>query len=780
MSICVTTSDADDLEAACQLAKEVKACFGWDWQIVQSNAGDVVIGAEKYAADDPRLYIEQGYRLRIGGRSIVIEAPSPTGRFYAVQTVRQLLRAAAAEAAGEAKGKAPSIPALSIRDWPAMEWRGISDDVSPGQVANVEAFRAIIRDLAYYKKNLYQPYIEDMFAFDTDPNIGATRGAITKAEMAILVEEARRNHITLCPVFECLGHQDRMLSLPENRRYAEVQDPEREPWSFSPVLPEAFQFVTSLIDEMAAATPDSPFFHIGGDESWDVGEGTSKERVAQVGKGQVHAEFFMRLAEHIQKTHKRRTLLYSDMLLQHPDALKIMPKDLIIVDWHYMPAADYPSVRKLKEAGYKDIFVSPGIWSWANFFPSYNIAFDNVTSFTMVGKREGAIGSIASSWGDDGAENLRENNWLGYALSAAVEWEPGAPGTVDSFLRRFVGAHYGVDSPALAAVLRDVGWHEMIDSRYPARLFHRTARMRKAEAPWVASMQKLTAAMKDAKQAIAAERPRVRANADQIDALDHAVRRYAFYADRELALDKMARMLEAAGSKGLDADGRAEIMRESTRLRDELVGITHEFESLWMRHRKYPRLEFNLARLQGQVAAYQNFIDRSLANELRRSPDPWGAWFWYPDPKQTTPTDPTELGDVYFVRAYSLDALPTAARVKCWADDRARVYVNGQKVLTAAYGDDPREASVAHLLKKGENIIAVEGHNDVGAAGIILEMTLRMPDGSERRLTADGDWRCTMAKVPKDWATTAPSGEGWTTPRIYGHGMIKAWDFIDW
>ena len=109
---------------------------------------------------------------------------------------------------------------MRIKDWPSLKWRGISDDISRGQVSMAEDFKNIIRELAFYKKNLYQPYIEDMFAFDSSPQVGRARGAITKSEMAEMVAEAKKYHVTLVPVFECLGHQDRLLSLPENRQYA--------------------------------------------------------------------------------------------------------------------------------------------------------------------------------------------------------------------------------------------------------------------------------------------------------------------------------------------------------------------------------------------------------------------------------------------------------------------------------------------------------------------------------------------------------------------------------
>ena len=122
---------------------------------------------------------------------------------------------------------------MTIMDYPALEWRGVSDDMSRGQVSTIEDFKSIIRQLAFYKKNLYLPYIEDMYSFNADPNIGKDRGAITKSEMEQMVLEAKKNHIVLCPVFESLGHQDRLLSLPENRKYAEIQEPDKAPVLFT-------------------------------------------------------------------------------------------------------------------------------------------------------------------------------------------------------------------------------------------------------------------------------------------------------------------------------------------------------------------------------------------------------------------------------------------------------------------------------------------------------------------------------------------------------------------
>lgn len=765
--ICVDISDPDDRYSAELLAEEVESAFGWKWEIIKSPPEKDYVFFKSYElkGDEPELFKEQGYFLRIDTDRITIEAPTTVGRFYAVQTLRQLIRTATS----------PTLTCLFIKDYPALQWRGISDDISRGQVSHIDDFLHIIRQLAFYKKNLYQPYIEDMFSFDTDPNIGRDRGHITKTEMARMVEEAKRNHIVLVPVFECLGHQDRLLSLPENRKYAEVQDPEKKPWSFSPVLPETFEFLTKLIDELASVTP-APFFHIGGDESWDIGEGTSAKLVKKIGVGRVHAQFFTRLHDYIKQKHNRLMMLYSDMLLRHPEALDFLPKDCILIDWHYGQQEDYPSVKQLKDAGFHYIIASPAIWSWNAFYPNYSYAFPNIAVFTAVAKREKILGCVTSSWGDNGAENLRENNWVGYAYSAAAEWESATPEDVDKFLKRFVAVHYGVDSPELAEALKKLGWLDYLESRYPARIFHRTPRLKPVDKEWLNKMDTLHKNMTSVRDTLSALRDRVRFNKDHLQVLDHVAQRYIYLALRDKIFDEIAHILGEKKSAYLPEFQRNKIIKGLETLRDILVHLTVEYERLWLRYNKYPKLDFNLERLQKQIAHLQKLIVLARSGELTAYAEPEAVWFWYPEPE---PTRKASKATKYFIRVIQLDKDPVFAEIKFWGDDRARVFINGEKVGEASWGNPPAVFNVLPFLKKGRNYLAVEGFNAVGAAGILLHLDIRFQDKTKLVITGDEQWFATE-KVKSKWTTSRPKGKRWKTVSLLGKGLIEPWTFLDW
>ena len=92
--ICYSAEDADDAYAADLIAREGWDCFGWYWETGSETPEKKFILLREYspAGNEPKLFLEQGYRLTIEEDKIVIEAPTAVGRFYGAQTLRQILR----------------------------------------------------------------------------------------------------------------------------------------------------------------------------------------------------------------------------------------------------------------------------------------------------------------------------------------------------------------------------------------------------------------------------------------------------------------------------------------------------------------------------------------------------------------------------------------------------------------------------------------------------------------------------------------------------------------
>ena len=90
--------------------------------------------------------------------------------------------------------------------------------------------------------------------------------------------------------------------------------------------------------------------------------------------------------------------MYGDIILEHPEILDMIPKDIEIVDWDYGDKFNYNHVKKFKDAGFK-FYVSPAVWNFTTTFPALNIALPNIQYFTRAGIEEGALGMINSQWG---------------------------------------------------------------------------------------------------------------------------------------------------------------------------------------------------------------------------------------------------------------------------------------------------------------------------------------------------------------------------------------------
>ena len=150
---------------------------------------------------DPAMQSE-GYIIVIEPRQASIVAASSSGIFYGVQTFKQLLPFPGAER---------QIPTGTVRDWPAMRYRGVQDDLSRGPVPTLEFQKHQIRVLAAFKANIYSPYFEHTLVYPNEPMAAPPGGALTPSEAEELVAYARQYHVTILPEQEAFGHLHHVL-----------------------------------------------------------------------------------------------------------------------------------------------------------------------------------------------------------------------------------------------------------------------------------------------------------------------------------------------------------------------------------------------------------------------------------------------------------------------------------------------------------------------------------------------------------------------------------------
>lgn len=83
-------------------------------------------------------------------------------------------------------------------------------------------------------------------------------------------------------------------------------------------------------------------------------------------------------------------------------------------------------------------------------------------------------------------------------------------------------------------------------------------------------------------------------------------------------------------------------------------------------------------------------------------------------------------------------------------DNGAKVYLDGQAVLTNADWSAPSRVNLTRRLTAGSHELRVEGKNEGGPAGMVARLRLRLNDGKETVVETDGTWE-SMVPGRGDW-----------------------------
>jgi hexosaminidase len=282
-AIYVDEGDEGLMKNAEFLASLLRPATGYDIDIKETNKeprkGNIYFTTK--AQVDTTLGPES-YTLTISEQMVKISSPTPSGIFYGIQSLRQLLPAKIETVSSE--NVQWFLPTGTIRDWPQYGYRGMMLDVAR-HFFQVEEVKRVIDYLTLYKINHLHLHLSDdqgwRIEIESWPNLtkhggstqvgGGKGGFFSKNDYKEIVRYAADRHITIVPEIDMPGHTNAALS-----SYPELNCDGQVPKlytgtrvGFSTLCTEkevVYEFVDDVIREICEMTP-GPYFHVGGDES---------------------------------------------------------------------------------------------------------------------------------------------------------------------------------------------------------------------------------------------------------------------------------------------------------------------------------------------------------------------------------------------------------------------------------------------------------------------------------------------------------------------------------
>ena len=364
--------------------------------------------ADSKLAFEPAMHAE-GYVVISRPGAVAIIGETAAGVFYGAQTLKQMMT------------RQQGLPALwtgTVRDWPAMRYRGLHDDLSRGPFPTLAFQKHQLEIFAEHKVNLFSPYFEHTLAYSNDPLAAPPGGALTRAEAQELAAYGRQLHILVVPEQEAFGHLHHVLQYEKYSDLAETPHGHVLAPGQAGTQPLILDWFTQIANDFPG-----PFLHVGADETFELGTGRTKADVDKRGLGPVYADFLTQIHTTLAPLH-RQLLFWGDVATTDPKAIPGLPKDMIAIPWIYWHKDSYDGdILPFKNAGI-ETWVAPGDANWRLVYPMGKTALDNISGFVEAGQRLGSSGELTVDWNDDG-EGLFNQDWFGMLFGAAAGWQPG-------------------------------------------------------------------------------------------------------------------------------------------------------------------------------------------------------------------------------------------------------------------------------------------------------------------------------------------------------------------
>jgi hexosaminidase len=329
------------------------------------------------------------------------------------------------------------------------------------QVMPMPALKAFAKKLSDQGINTLIMEWEGTYPFEKHPLI-PNRYAYTRAEIKDFIKYCNGLGIDVIPLQQSFGHVEYIL---RNEKYKDLREDQKDYSQVCPLQTTQDSLLFSDLYKDLASTHTSKYIHIGGDETYLLGhDERCRKKVAEVGKSRLYIDYIRMLCNIVIKMGKI-PVMWADIALKYPEAINLLPKETILVDWNYgWDMNNFGEHKKLVESGL-EIWGAPSIRSYPDnyFLTMWEKHFSNIRNFIPACRQLGYKGMVMTSWSTSGQyspvfeteENISDLyairhvypisgfNMLLAAYTAGLKTEK--PLNIDEFVTGYAEKQYGLN-----------------------------------------------------------------------------------------------------------------------------------------------------------------------------------------------------------------------------------------------------------------------------------------------------------------------------------------------
>lgn len=271
--------------------------------------------------------------------------------------------------------------------------------------------RTITEKLAPMGINTIVIEVNYKYAYEFHPELREPGDSLTRDDVKELVELCRKHDIRLIPLFNCFGHQSwAQTNFPLIVKYPELDETPQIPLdnkgiycrSWCPLHPKTNEIVFDLFTELIFAF-EAKEFHVGMDEVFLI---ASEQCPRCKGKdpAKIYAKAVNDYYDFLVKKYTLTMMMWGDRLIDRnlidygggyecssngtAPAIDMIPRDIIICDWHYEPREEYPSLPWFQEKGFR-VLATP----WKNLNATMKYVW-----YAEKNKSDKMLGYLFTAW----------------------------------------------------------------------------------------------------------------------------------------------------------------------------------------------------------------------------------------------------------------------------------------------------------------------------------------------------------------------------------------------